>query len=297
MTAPRWPTHADQSESASSRIRRVVGRDLPAEHVAVEARPLLSVAAVEADACESELQVISRLSVRHPVILVRWSMTSQPARPTALGRTSRPWVHEWRRPARRARYRRSVQELEALERSRAEFDRRLQLVRADDWARATPCIEWTVSDLVNHVVGGCRRYTMLLHGAHPDETNALRGLDHLGADPVGAFGALADEMSNAFREPSALNRMVHHPAGDRSGRTLLEMRIMDFTIHAWDLARAIGSDDSLDPDLVARLWDGLPALVAELAPWGYFRPASGQPPADGPLQLRLLHLTGRSPET
>jgi hypothetical protein len=71
---------------------------------------------------------------------------------------------------------------------------------------------------------------MLLHGAHPEETNARRGLDHLGDDPVAAFAALADEMGNAFREPSALDRTVHHPAGDRSGRTLLEMRIMDFTL-------------------------------------------------------------------
>lgn len=138
---------------------------------------------------------------------------------------------------------------------------------------------------------------MLLHGAHFDETNALRGLDHLGDDPVGAFAALADEMSNAFREPLAFDRTVHHPAGDCSGRTLLEMRIMDFTIHAWDLARAIGADHSLDPDLVAHLCDVLPDLVPELAPWGYFRAASGQPPADAPLETRLLHLTGRWPET
>ena len=138
---------------------------------------------------------------------------------------------------------------------------------------------------------------MLLHGAHPEETNALRALDHLGDDPVGAFAALADEMRDAFREPSALGRTVHHPAGDRSGRALLEMRVMDFTIHAWDLARAIGSDDSLDSDLVARLRDVLPALVPELAPWGYFRAASRQLPADANAQIRLLHLTGRSPET
>lgn len=138
---------------------------------------------------------------------------------------------------------------------------------------------------------------MLLHGAHSDQTNALRGLDHLGDDPVGAFALLANEMSDAFREPSALGRTVHHPAGDRSGRTLLEMRIMDFTVHAWDLAHAIGSDDSLDPGLVARLCDVLPALMPELAPSGYFRAASGQLPADASLKIRLLHLTGRWPET
>ena len=151
--------------------------------------------------------------------------------------------------------------------------------------------------LANHVVGGCRRYTMLLHGSDSVETNALRSLDHLGDDPVNSFAAFADVMFEAFREPGALARTVHHPAGDRSGRTLLEMRIMDFTIHAWDLATAIGSDDSLDPELVARLWDVLPSIVPELAGLGYFRSASGQPPVDAPLETRLLHLTGRWPKT
>lgn len=138
---------------------------------------------------------------------------------------------------------------------------------------------------------------MLLHGSHSVETNTLRALDHLGDDPVGAFAALSDEMSKAFREPGALRRTVHHPAGDRRGRTLLDMRVMDFTIHAWDLATAIGADASLDPELVARLWGVLPAMVPELATLGYFRSASDQPPVDAPLEIRLLHLTGRWPKT
>jgi hypothetical protein len=75
------------------------------------------------------------------------------------------------------------------------------------------------------------------------------------------------------------------------------MRIMDFTLHAWDLARAIGSDERLDPDLVARLGDVLPAMVAELSEWGYFRAAFGPPPDDASPETGLLHLTGRWRET
>lgn len=134
---------------------------------------------------------------------------------------------------------------------------------------------------------------MLLHGAVPDETNALRAVDHLGADPSGSFAAAADEMVAAFREPDALTRTVHHPAGDRSGRVLLEMRILDFAVHGWDLARAIGSDDVLDNDLVELLWDLASATVPELARRGYFKAADVAPPAGASLQMRLLHLTGR----
>jgi uncharacterized protein (TIGR03086 family) len=188
-----------------------------------------------------------------------------------------------------------VDTFEALERSREEFERRLLLVGAGDWDRPTPCSEWDVRALANHVVGGCRRYTMLLHGASSNETDALRTLDHLGDDAAGAFAKSADEMTAAFREPGALGRTVHHPAGDRSGEMLLGMRIMDFTLHAWDLARAIGADEHLDAELVALLWAVLPAAVPELAASGYFKLPERDSPADAPLQERLLHLTGREP--
>ena len=186
-----------------------------------------------------------------------------------------------------------MESFEALERSRGEFERRLRLIDTSDWDRPTPCTEWTVRDVANHVVGGCRRYTMFLHGATADETDATRAVDHLGDDPVGAFTRLADEMTAAFQEPGALDRIAHHPDGDRSGALLLEMRIMDFALHAWDLARAIGSDETLDPDLVSRLWDVLSPMAGDLAASGRFKAAEGDPPEDAPLQLRLLHLTGR----
>jgi Mycothiol maleylpyruvate isomerase N-terminal domain len=65
-----------------------------------------------------------------------------------------------------------------------EFARRLRLVGPDDWRRPTPCSEWDVRALVHHVVGGCVRHGMLLHGAQAHEVEATRAVDHLGADPV-----------------------------------------------------------------------------------------------------------------
>ena len=188
-----------------------------------------------------------------------------------------------------------VELFEAMDRARAEFESRLPAVTEQDWPRPTPCTEWDVRALVDHVIGGCKRYAMLLHGASAEETNALRTVDHIGADAPASFRAASDEMTAAFHEPGALERTVHHPAGDRPGLVLAGMRVIDFALHGWDLARAIGADDTLDPELVEWCWAVLSGMSGELSQGGFFQPPTGELPEDAPLQDRLLHLTGRTP--
>ena len=159
--------------------------------------------------------------------------------------------------------------------------------------RSTPCTEWDVRALVNHVVGANRRYTMLLHGATTDEVEATRAVDHLGGDPVASFAATEAELKAAFAEPGAMTRAAYHQVGKRTGAQLLEMRVLDIAVHTWDLARAIGAGESLDPGVVAfalTLQDTLDAGRQR----GAFAPP-GQTPADGSAQARLLHLAGRRP--
>lgn len=183
----------------------------------------------------------------------------------------------------------------ALSRGNAAFDRRLRFVGADDWPRPTPCSEWDVHALVNHVIGGNRRYTMLLHGASVESVNRTRTEDHLGADPVAAFTNTASDLAAAFREDGALTRIVHHPVvGDRSGADLLAMRVLDVTVHAWDLARALDVDDTLAPEAVEFALTHAEVIEAGRE-HGSFATPNGTPIASSP-QARLLHLAGRSPE-
>jgi uncharacterized protein (TIGR03086 family) len=184
--------------------------------------------------------------------------------------------------------------LDLLSRADDGFALRLALVGPGQWAAPTPCTEWDVRALVNHVVGANRRYTMLLHGATTDEAEAIRAADHLGDDPVASFAATAAELKAAFAEPSAMARTAYHPAGERTGAQLLEMRVLDIAVHTWDLARAIGADESLDPDVVAfalTLQDTFDAGRQR----GAFAPPPGKTPADSSAQARLLYLAGRRP--
>jgi uncharacterized protein (TIGR03086 family) len=181
----------------------------------------------------------------------------------------------------------------ALDRATAGFHDLLVTVSDADWDRPTPNPGWSVRDLVNHVVGGNRRYLLLLSGAPTLEVEKLRSGDHLGDDPLAGFDTTAAEVAKAFREPGALQRTVHHRKGDRSGDDLLTMRILEHSLHGWDLATAIGGDTNIDERVVTVLLERVShdLLVRSGYP-GDPQPGS-EPGAKRSPQRRLLMLTGR----
>lgn len=185
---------------------------------------------------------------------------------------------------------------DALEQARAEFESRLRAVQPGQWDRPTPDEDWTVRDLVGHVVAGNRATVRLLEGCSREDAMVLFADITPGRDPVGEFVAAADAQDGALRAPGALERTVHHPAGDVSGADLLGFRIGDLALHAWDLARAIGADETLDPGLVTVVWENLQPLAPVISQLGMFGAGpSGGLGEDAPLQQRLLDLSGRRP--
>jgi uncharacterized protein (TIGR03086 family) len=176
------------------------------------------------------------------------------------------------------------------------FARRLRLVGPDDWRRPTPCSEWDVRALVNHVVGANVRYGLLLHGAATEQVEATRTVDHLGDDALASFVATADGVVACFREDGALDRIAHHVTGDRTGRELLSMRILDVAVHGWDLARAIGVDEALDDDVLAFLLAYSAGLDLDPQRHAYAPPVA-EVPRPASRQDQLLHRLGRHPSS
>ena len=179
----------------------------------------------------------------------------------------------------------------ALDVATAGFARTLALVEPDQWNSPTPNPGWSVRDLVNHVVGGNRRYVLLLTGAPTTAVEALRNLDHLGEDPGESFRTTAAEVAAAFEERGALERVVHHRRGDLYGAELLVMRITEHALHGWDLARAIGADESIDPPVVETILAAVDADPTSIERAG-FTPTAGAAELTG--VARLLALTGRA---
>lgn len=127
---------------------------------------------------------------------------------------------------------------------------RVNAVRPEQWDLPTPCRDWSVRDLANHVTGEDRWTVPLMRGSTPDEVgNQLDG-DLLGDDPIRASLAAAADATTVVRETLPSDEPVHLSYGDEGRAEYLHQLAADHLVHGWDLAVATGSDPRLDPTLV-----------------------------------------------
>jgi uncharacterized protein (TIGR03086 family) len=179
-----------------------------------------------------------------------------------------------------------------LRRSVEEFGARVGQIGDDQWEGDTPDTEWNVRDLVSHVLSENLWAPPLFAGSTISEVGDRFDGDVLGTDPHGSWRAASVHALEAADEPGAMDRTVHLSFGDFPGREYAMQLFADHLIHAWDLARAIGADERLDPELVD-------ACTAWFAPMeDAYRGAgaiAGRPPVpDGAdAQTRLLAMFGR----
>lgn len=182
-----------------------------------------------------------------------------------------------------------------LARAQDAFGALVAGVRGDQWDAATPCTEWNVRQLVNHVVAGNVIWSGLLSHefASLEDTVHLRVVDHLGDDPSAAFAGSAQALREAFSRPGVLAEMFAAPIGTVPGAAALHLRITELLVHGWDLARATGQPAALPDDLaeqeLAFTRERLPDVRPGRSPF-----APPQPVAeDAPVIDRLAALLGR----
>jgi uncharacterized protein (TIGR03086 family) len=178
------------------------------------------------------------------------------------------------------------------QRSLEEFDRYMKAIKPDQWGNATPCSEWSVRDLVNHIVNEDKWTVPLMQGSTIEEVGDRFDGDLLGDDPLGVWEMSKKEASNAVQAEGALDRTVNVSWGQIPSTEYISQLFNDHVIHAWDLARGIGADDTLDEELVEVLYAGAKPREKEIATYGVF----GTPvdvPEDADAQTKLLGIFGR----
>ncbi|MFE0422601.1 TIGR03086 family metal-binding protein [Streptomyces sp. NPDC058953] len=173
------------------------------------------------------------------------------------------------------------------------FTERVHAVRADQWGEATPCTDWSVRDLVNHLTAEQLWVPDLVtDGATIADVGDGYDGDVLGRDPRAAWDAAARAAKRAFAAPGALKRTVQLSYGETPAVAYCAQMTTDAVVHSWDLARAIGAPERLPEDLVAFALDEVTPYAAQLSATGLFAPPIEPPPGDSH-QTRLLALLGR----
>lgn len=168
---------------------------------------------------------------------------------------------------------------------------------AGKWDRPSPCADWNARGVLEHVIGF---HDVLL--LRPMNEKPQRPRD----DPVQRWLVTNDALQNLLSRLGFLDGPIDVPVVGNNQATQLDAAPLvagltqDVLVHTWDLARSVGADDRLDPDLCEHCLRRLPEDPQALVRSGMFGPAVDLDQAEletdkGP-QSQLLARLGRDPD-
>ena len=177
--------------------------------------------------------------------------------------------------------------VELFEKATSGVNKILSGIKHEQIDNQTPCSEWKVKGLIEHLVGGATHLNASLSGG----SSASPSSDNLAEN---YSSVVADVLKNAS-DPSALDAQVATPAGEMSAAQFMGILSLDNLVHTWDLAKATGQSTDLDPMLTETCYNMfVPGLIDMARPHGAFGPAVSVPDSAS-TQDKLLGYTGRQP--
>ena len=171
----------------------------------------------------------------------------------------------------------------------AAFTARVRGVPEGAWDNPAPCEGWVARDIVRHLVEWV-----------PGFLSSFAGLDLAAGpsadeDPVAAWAALDTSLQYTLDDPEVSEREFEMQGTRRTiGQAIDMFCTSDLVVHTWDLARATGQDETLDPDEVHALLAGMEPMDEVLRKSGHYGPRVAVPD-DADEQTRLIAFTGRQP--
>ncbi len=171
-------------------------------------------------------------------------------------------------------------------------------VKPDQWELPTPCTEWNVRQLVDHLVSGHQLVARVLRGEPFEQAVAAARSpddDRLGDDPAAAYDASARDVLAAFTAPGVLERPVRVPFGTVPGAVARHLRIIECLVHGWDLATALGVPFDPPAPLVEQEIAFSGPMVGQVPPERHVFAPSRPVAEEAPPIERLAALLGRKP--
>jgi uncharacterized protein (TIGR03086 family) len=178
--------------------------------------------------------------------------------------------------------------LDDLARASAAMGDLIDRIAASQWTAPTPCTEWNVRGVVNHLVG----MNLVMAALFTESPMPERAADHLGADPAGAYRRSAAAVQAAAARPGVLEASQATWVGVSTGAVRLHWRIADLLTHGWDLVQATGIAAELPGDLAEQALTFARAQLPAQSRAGRF--GDPQPvPDNAPAIDRLAAFAGR----
>ena len=175
------------------------------------------------------------------------------------------------------------------------FEYVIRLVPSDAWDNPSPCDKWTARDVAGHSMAVISNVASRAGVGEPADVFADPPGAFAGFDPPATWYAVRDRLLTALDRPGALQTELKSSLGTMTVDAFVGLMIADCTIHTWDLARAAGVDERLDPMLVDYVQHDLEQRNPKVlrAPHRYAEAVDATAEYDA--QARMLLFTGRRP--
>lgn len=165
-------------------------------------------------------------------------------------------------------------------------------IKTDDWNNQSNCDKWSVRELVNHIVVENWWVPELLAGKTIKEVGDMFEGDMLDGSPIQAYEESSSAAQEAINNLTDINQICHLSFADLPCKEYINQRILDLTVHGWDIAKSTGQPDTFDDDLVAFVYDFALAHRDELRNSGMFG-TEIEVDESTDTQTKLLALLGR----
>lgn len=133
----------------------------------------------------------------------------------------------------------------------------LEATPADAVGKPTPCPEFTVKELSEHIILVMRRVAAIGRGEHWS-TIEPEPQDSGWAE---SYREAAHQVMEAWTDAAKLEGMYEVPWGEIPGGPLMYTYTAELAVHGWDLATATGADFAIDDDLLSG-----PLMAAKFIP-------------------------------